>query len=392
MRTHRAGRIPPAIITFSRLALLILVVGLANAQDLRPTAAFEKAIDKLVAKQGFTADEPGLAIMIQTPGKLLFTKGYGLANLATNEPITPRTMFELASVSKTFTATAILMLQDRGLLSINDDIRKYLPELPNYRPDDPIRIHHLLSHTSGLPEYFDFKKVPKAHETYRDNADFLPMFAKVQADFPQKFKPGAKHDYCNSNYLLLAMIIERVAKKPLHDFLHDEIFLPVGMTNTFLYQSPDSIPATHAPGCNHAIGYEWNARKGDWSPRWGLPPERHEKELVVGDGSIWTNLEDMAKWDLAVRSRKFLKPETWKLAITPATTNKGNTFHYALGWMTYYDDPTALFGYGHEGYWNGFTTSYYRYLSADFTLVILSNRDDTDTDAIWEGVDELLEK
>jgi CubicO group peptidase (beta-lactamase class C family) len=345
-----------------------------------------------VAKQGFTADEPGLAIMIQTPGKLLFTKGYGLANLATKEPITPQTMFELASVSKTFTATAILLLQDRGLLSIHDDVRKYLPELPIYRADDPIRIHHLLSHTSGLPEYFDFKKVPKEHEAYRDNADFLPMFAKLKAEFPQQFKPGEKHVYTNSNYLLLALIIERVAKKPLSQFLHDEIFLPAGMTHTFVYQNPESVPATHAPGYSPTIGYEWQAKKNEWAPSWGLPPERHEKELVVGDGSVWTNLEDMAKWDLAVRARKFLKPETWKLAITPATTNKGKTFHYSLGWMTYYDDPTALFGYGHEGSWSGFTTSYYRYLTTDFTLVILSNRDDTDTDAIWEGVDKLLEK
>lgn len=382
------------IITSFQLTLtsLFAVAGIVAAQELRPSAAFVEAVDKIVAKNDYTADEPGLAILIHKPGKLLFMKGYGLANLGSEERITPRTMFELASVSKTFTATATLMLQDRGLLSINDDVRKYLPELPVYRADEPIRIQHLLSHTSGLPEYFDFKKVPRSHDGCRTNEDFLPMFAKLKADFPQKFKPGVKHDYCNSNYLLLAMIIERVAQKPLHEFLRNEIFVPSGMTNTFVYQSTDTVPKTAAPGCIHAVGYEWNDRKEVWAPRWGLPPERNEKELVVGDGSIWTNLEDMAKWDLAVRSRKFLKPETWKLAITPATTRKGSTFHYGLGWMTYYDDPDDLFGFGHEGSWNGFTTSYYRYLTGNHTVVILSNRDDTDTDALWEALDRLVDK
>ncbi len=379
---------------FFKLTTLFLLttVGISTAKDLHPSAALTTAIDKLVAKNGYTADEPGLAILIQKPGKLVFTKGYGLANLESKQPITPRTQFELASVSKTFTATATLLLQDRGLLSITDDVRKYLPELPVYQPNAPIHIRDLLCHTSGLPEYFDFTKVPKHIEAYRNNVDFLPMFAKVQEDFPQEYKPGEKHVYTNSNYLLLALIVERVSKKPFSQFLHDEIFAPVGMENTFVFQSPASVPASLAPGYNRAIGYEWKKHKEAWAPSWGAPPDRHEKEIIVGDGDVWTNLEDMAKWDLAVRAEKILKPETWKLAITPATTRKGTTFNYGLGWMCYYDDPKTLFGYGHEGSWSGFITSYYRYLTSDFTLVILSNRDDTDTDKLWEGVSKLMDK
>lgn len=372
--------------------LLLSVTVLTLAQDPRPSDALVKAIGKVVAKHGYLADEPGLAILIQAPGRASFAKGYGLANLDSNAPITPRTMFELASVSKTFTATATLLLQDRGQLAITDDVRKYLPELPEYRRNAPIHIRDLLCHSSGLPEYFDFPKVPQRHETYRDNADFLPMFARLQEDFPQKFKPGEKHDYCNSNYLLLAILVERVSGKSFSQFLHDELFVPAGMGNTFVYQRPGSVPTKHAPECIPATGYKWKQRKQAWVASWSTPPQRQEKELIVGDGSVWTNLEDMAKWDLAVRAQKFLKPETWKLAITPARGRNGAAFDYGLGWMTYFDEPSAVYGYGHDGSWSGFSTLYYRYLTNNHTIVILSNRDDTDVDALWEALDTVLSK
>ena len=373
-------------------SFILLAVTVHAADSKSPPPALVADVDKLVAKKGFGPDEPGLAILINKPGQYVFSKGYGLSNLADGNVITPRTLFELASLSKPFTATAILMLQDRGLLSIEDDVRKTLPELPVYEAGNPIRIRDLLCHTSGLPEYFDFENVPQRRAGYRDNYDYLPVFARDAKDYPLNFRTGLKHEYTNSNYLLLGIIIERVSGTRYENFLRDEIFLPAGMKSTFVYQRPESVPAQEGSARLRAVGYEWRTRKQTWMPTWGTPPVRNEKDLIVGDGSIWSNLEDMAAWDNAVRSRKFLKPATWKLALQPGTNRKGKAFDYGLGWMTYYNDPKSVYGYGHDGCWGGFNTTYYRYLTEDHSIIILSNRGDTDVDILWDALAAIVTK
>jgi CubicO group peptidase (beta-lactamase class C family) len=156
-----------------------------------PQTSVEPAIDGLVQNQGIARDGPGVAILIHQPGKVQFAKGYGLANLADRTPITPQTLFELASVSKTFTSTAVLILHERGKLSVDDEVRKFLPELPVYR-GRPIRIRDLLQHVSGLPDYMDFEDVPAAHKTFWDNDDYVGEFARQRRKFPLRFLPGAK--------------------------------------------------------------------------------------------------------------------------------------------------------------------------------------------------------
>src|SRR5262249_52324898 len=159
---------------------------------------------------------------------LLFKKGYGLANLKAKTPITPDTMFELASVSKSFTATAVLMLHDRGKLSVDDDVRKFIPELPEYHQGHPIRIRDLLHHVSGLPDYWDFKNAPPRHQRYWVNADYADQFSRRRKEFPLSFPTGKKYEYNNTNYMLLALVVERVAKRPFSAFLRDEVFVPAG--------------------------------------------------------------------------------------------------------------------------------------------------------------------
>jgi len=362
------------------------------SQETRPSGKLVAAIDHLIQKSGILAFEPGIAILVRQPGKLMFQKGYGLANIESGKPITDRTMFELASVSKTFTATAILILHDRGLLSITDDVRKYLPELPNYDRNTPILIQHLLNHTSGLPEYFDLEEVPKRHKTYWCNEDYLTVFSKRHEELRPTFTAGNKYDYCNTNFMLLAIIIERIGKKTYGQFLRDEIFTPAGMEHSFVYDRPQSSDQNQRAGFVRAVAYEWNRKKKNWQPGWGTPPDRAEEYLTVGDGGIWTNLEDMAHWDDAIRARKFLKPETWKLALTPSKLRNGNHVDYGLGWTTYYDQPKKIYGFGHDGSWGGFKTSYYRYLTADVTTVLLSNRGNIDTDKIWTGLESIIEE
>lgn len=368
-----------------------------SAQPPKPDDKLVTSIDKLVEKQGIDGKGPGVAVLIHQPGKLLFKKGYGLANLKTEKPITPHTMFELASVSKTFTATAVLILHDRGKLSIDDDIRKHLPELPAYSPANPIRIRDLLHHTSGLPNYMDFEDVPRrpkefgvVHEFWV-NDDYLPMFAKQRQKHPLDFPTGQKYEYNNTNFMLLASIIERVSKRTFGRFLREEIFTPVGMEHSFVYESPNAVPNNPA-GYINAVAYTWRKKKEIWEPTWGAPPARHEEELTVGDGAVWTNLEDMHQWDIAVRDRKLLKPETWKQALTPSKTRDGKTNDYGLGWGLYYDKPSEIYGYGHDGSWGGFETSYYNFLTANHTTVLLSNRANFNTDKLWTALDSLVEK
>jgi CubicO group peptidase (beta-lactamase class C family) len=347
------------------------------------------AIDKVVANEGIREDDPGVAILIHQPGRLSFQKGYGLANLKTRKPITDHTLFELASVSKTFTATAVLILLDRGKLSLDDDIRKHLPEMPVFA--HPVHIRNLLQHTSGLPDYMDFEDVPAKHGSYSVNDDYLKVFVRDQRTFPLEFQPGQKYSYNNTNFMLLASIVERVAKRPYARFLHDEVFTPTGMSHSFLFDGPKAAPHA-APEYNHAVGYQWRPRKKTWDPDWGVPPDRSPTMLTVGDGSVWTNLEDMLKWDQAVRQERLLKPATWKLALTPATIRGGKREHYGLGWDVYFDQPENVYGYGHDGSWGGFETSYYRYLVADRTTVLLSNRGNFDVNKLWTALDKLIER
>lgn len=225
------------------------------------------------------------------------------------------------------------------------------------------------------------------------NEDFIDIFGEKQNHYPLKFRTGTRYGYCNSNFLLLASIVQRVAKKPFADFVREEIFLPAGMQHSFVCQSPQNVLQEAEPDrCNRALGYEWHEEKAEWRPSWGCPPEHPQWNMVVGDGGVWSNLEDMAKWDTAVRAKKFLRPETWKLALTPSTTRDGKVLEYGKGWFIYADDDGSVYGYGHDGSWSGFETTCYRHLGTNRSTVILSNRDTMDTDKLWEALDALVEK
>lgn len=364
-----------ALLVFSRAAAVL-------------AAPLEAAVDKLVKKQGVGVDGPGVAILILQPGQPTFKKGYGLANLREKRPITPQTLFELASVSKTFTATATLMLEERGKLSVDDDVRKFLPELPIYQPNRPIRISDLLHHTSGLPDYMDLEDVPARNKGFWVNEDYAKEFARQRKAFPLDFPTGQKYDYNNTNFMLLALIIQRISQKSFGKFMHDEIFVLANMTSTFVYESPQSVPNDRRELC--AVGY--SKKKKSWNATWGVPPERHETLLTVGDGAIWTNLDDMAQWDMTLREHKLVKESTMTRALEPSKTRDGETNTYGLGWEIFPNDSGGLNGFGHEGSWGGFETSYYRYLLEDRTTVILSNRSTFDPDAFWYKLNDVVEE
>jgi CubicO group peptidase (beta-lactamase class C family) len=351
-------------------------------------AGLEAAVDALVDTIGVKPADPGLAVLITKPGGVLLMKAYGLADLRSRAPITRWTRFEIASVSKTFTATAVLMLQQRGLVSVDDDIRKYIPELPQYARE-PIRMTDMLHHVSGLPSYFDLKNVPMSHQTYWVSEDYPAELARQLPRFPLRFPTGRKYEYNNTNFLLLAVVIERVAGKPFAQFMHDEIFAPAGMVDTFIYDSPASVPVHSDHPCNNALGYEFKEKR--WSENWGTVPARHEKHLEVGDGAVWSNLVDMASWDAAIRSNRFLSADTMRRALTPSRTRDGKTNAYGLGWALFMDRSGRVGGFGHAGYWGGFRTDYHHDFGSNHTVVVLSNRGlGLDLDAMWFKFDALI--
>lgn len=374
-----------------RLPALIfgLAITLAVGGDISADEKLTRAIDRLARNEDFTEGDPGVAVWVYQPGRINFRKGYGLADLKSETPITPHTMFELASVSKAFTATAILILHERGVVSVDDDVRKHLPELPAYR-SKPMRIRDLLNHTSGLPDYMEFDDPVARHRTYWVNEDYTGEFARQQKEFPLEFTPGLKYEYSNSNYLLLATIIARVSKKSFGTFLRDEIFVPVGMKHTFVYESPQSVPQPAPAGCLRAVGYQ-EGKKGSWKAGWGAPPARSERYLSAGDGGVWSNLEDMAAWDAAQRAGAMLQPATRAFAFTPTHTQDGKKNDYGCGWEVEFKNGKMI-GYGHDGSWDGFRTMYWRDLSTDRTTVLLGNRDDFDPYDILESLDELIEE
>jgi CubicO group peptidase (beta-lactamase class C family) len=207
---------------------------------------------------------------------------------------------------------------------------------------------------------------------------------------PLRFPTGAKYEYSNTNYMLLGLMVERVSKRSFGKFLHEAIFVPAGMKDTFVYESPEAV-RVESRRLVHAIGYEKVKEKG-WRAAWGTPPERHETMLTVGDGAIWTNLEDMAHWDRALRDHLLIKKKTMDLALTPSQTRDSKKNGYGFGWTVYLDDAGGMNGFGHEGSWGGFKTSYYRYVVADRTTVVLSNRGDFDPDKFWYALNDVIEK
>jgi CubicO group peptidase (beta-lactamase class C family) len=175
-----------------------------------------------VQKTGVRPTDPGLAVLVTKPGRILLMKGYGIADLRTGAPVTRWTRFEIASVSKTFTATALLMLQERGLVSVDDDIRKFIPELPQYAAQ-PVRISDMLHHISGLPSYFDLKNVPMSNKTYWNSDDYPAEFARQQRRFPLQFPTGRKYEYNNTNFLLDGGGDRARLRQAVARFMKDEI-------------------------------------------------------------------------------------------------------------------------------------------------------------------------
>jgi CubicO group peptidase (beta-lactamase class C family) len=277
-------------------------------------------------------------------------------------------------------------VHDRGKLSFDDDARKYVPELPERDGHRPVLISNLLQHTSGLPDYTEFPEPKPIHPGYLSNEDYVKLIADKPRLVRPRFAAGERYEYSNTNYLLLAVIVERASKRPFGQFMHDEVFAPLGMDHTWVNDHPAAPPRAAGRATVHATGYD-RKKVGGWKATWGAPPVEKDALLTAGDGAVWSSADDMVRFDAGMKDGKLLKPATWKLALTPSKTRDGKTNDYGFGWGLELDDKGRVTSYGHEGAWAGFHTAYYRYTGVDRAAVVLSNREDFNVGKAWEQVD-----
>ena len=298
----------------------------------------------------YTGDVPGASVLVLRDGEPVVRAGYGLADVEARTPATATTNYRLASVTKQFTAASILLLAEDGRLTLDDRARKWLPSLP--KAVEAVTIRHLLTHTSGLIDYEDV--IPETFKPQLHDADVLRLLESQDRTY---FRPGSSYRYSNSGYALLALIVERASGRTFATFLRERIFQPLGMTNTVAHEDGISTVSTRAFG--------YTQEQGRWSRT-----DQSQTSAVLGDGGIYSSIDDLAKWDAALYDGRLLRPSSLQAAFTPATRTDAPEVEYGFGWRI---TGETLW---HSGETVGFRNVIVRYPKRHLTVVVLTNRND----------------
>jgi len=299
---------------------------------------------------GYRGAAPGAGVAVLRDGVPIFRRAYGLADLEGRVAATTATNYRLASLTKQFTAAAILLLAEAGRLSIDDPVRKWLPTLKDGA--DAIVIRHLLTHTSGLIDYEDL--IPEGCTAQLRDADVLGL---LEAENRGYFPPGAGYRYSNSGYSLLALIVGRASGEDFASFLREHIFRPLGLQNTLAYEAGISRVA------HRAFGY--SASEHSWTRT-----DQNLTSATLGDGGIYSSVDDLAKWDAALCGDRLLRPESLRLAFQPATQTDDPAVQYGFGWRITGESRW------HSGETIGFRNAIVRFLEQRLTVIVLTNRND----------------
>lgn len=297
---------------------------------------------------------PGASVMVIHKGKPVFAKGYGRADLVTKTPCTTNTNFRLASVSKQFTAMAVLILAERGKLKLDEKLTDFFPEFPAH--GKAITVHQLLTHTSGLIDYEDV--IPSGTTIPVLDQDVLRLLMTQDKTY---FPPGSQYRYSNTGYALLAMIVEARSGQTFASFLKENIFEPLKMNNTLAYEQGFSVVS------NRAFGH--TQRSNAW--------QRTDQSLtssVLGDGGIYSSLADLFKWDQSLYKSKLVSERLLRAAFTPHTPTDKPGRSYGYGW--YLTEHRGLKVIYHSGETIGFRTRLVRIPEKEFSVIILANRAD----------------
>jgi CubicO group peptidase (beta-lactamase class C family) len=310
--------------------------------------AMKPQVDALM--QDYTGDVPGASVLVLRDGEPVVRAGYGLSDMESRTAASATTNYRLASVTKQFTAASILLLAEDGRLRLDDHVRKWLPSLPKVA--EPITIRHLLTHTSGLIDYEDV--IPETFKPQLHDADVLRLLESQDRTY---FKPGSSYRYSNSGYALLALIVERASGRTFATFLRERIFQPLGMSNTVAYEEGISTVS------NRAFGH--TEEQGHWTRT-----DQSQTSAVLGDGGIYSSIDDLAKWDAALYDGRLLRPSSLQAAFTPATHTDDPKVEYGFGWRI---TGETLW---HSGETVGFRNVIVRYPKRHLTVVVLTNRNE----------------
>lgn len=332
------------------LCLLISLLSCVNAQD-----ASEKELDKKIDKIFASFDDPekpGAAVSVVRNGKIVFKKGYGSAQLEYGIPVSPATIFHIASVSKQFTAFSILLLEAEGKLSFDDDIRKHIPEVPDF--GETITLRHLASHTSGMRDQWELLSMAGWRWDDVITKEHIMRLVARQQDL--NFQPGEKYTYCNTGFTLLAEVVARISGKSFAEFTEERIFKPLDMKSTLFYDDHEKIVPNRA--------YSYYATG-----------EGYKKSVLnyanVGATSLFTTVEDLALWAMNFQKPKVGSSEIFDKMNTLATLNDGSTFGGAYG--QFVNTHKGLKQIQHGGADAGYRSYLGRFPEQDIAVMVFSN-------------------
>ena len=313
-----------------------------------------QSLDSLLNDPKYRPENPGFAVMVIQKGQIVYEEQRGMANLKQRLPVRAETMFNIGSISKQFTAAAIFLLEERGLLGVSDPVQKHLPELPDFGA--PVTLQHLMAHTSGVPDHFEVAGL-KGKIGHR-LADFDKV-ADVLREAPElSFAPGSDFAYCNTGYMLLAMVVERVSGLSMHDFAAQNIFQPLGMAHSnFFKNEHDGLP-------DGTVSYAFKPGKGKF---------KHEKPYpnAIGATGVQTTLRDFFLWDQNFYRNRLGSGTLIEKMETSARLNDGSPTHYGGGLLlkNFQGHPIVA----HGGGWNDFLMEYRRFPALGTSVLVASN-------------------
>ncbi|MCP1381016.1 serine hydrolase [Runella salmonicolor] len=328
------------------VSIWCFTTGIVLAQSTTLTSEF----DKLLTDQ-FKPAESGATVLVAQKGKIIYQKAFGQANLELNVPMQPSMVFRIGSITKQFTAVAILQLMEQGKLSLEDEITKFIPDYPTH--GHKITVEHLLTHTSGIKSYTDMKEFGDVIQKDMKPEELINFFKNQ----PMDFAPGTQWHYNNSGFFLLGYIIEKVSGKTYPDYVEQVFFKPLGMTHSYYGNDAKLIP-------NRAAGYE----RGKDGIQNASPMSM---TLPYAAGSIQSTVEDLWKWHQAVHAYQLVRKETLEKAFTPYKLANGKPTNYGYGWFL--GDIQGSATIEHGGGINGFLTSSIYLPKEDVFVAVFSN-------------------
>lgn len=353
------------------VALVVLLPIFGNAQN--PVQSVDSILEKLNREGDFSGN-----VLISEQGKIIYEKSFGFANYENKTPLTPNTIFSVGSITKIFTAAAILKLKEQSKLNLDDFVTKYLPNLP-YKD---MTVRHLLSHTSGLPEYQSEEVIREIEGRGVNNVELEKVFARL--NLKEDFEPGSRWEYSNTNFIMLALIVEKVSGKSYPLYLQENVFKPARMKRTFVLKSniPDRFKEDIADGYRSA-SFVSDADSNISSLRGALAYYKTVGNLY-GAGGIYSTVRDLYKFHRALQENKILKKQTLAEMYAPAKLKGDQDFSalrntnyeskYGFGWFTANDNSAGKIVY-HPGGTVGFVSYFLRNITKDQCVVILTNNE-----------------